>query len=303
VVVIGQADDPHVAAVLDASGSTDDALVVDAQSLPSMNWSVGPGAIRLDDRVVLEGTKGWVRRVAPAGHQEGLVLGSVDAAEHSAWLGLMTSLMRLDGIDWLSTFDAVMRAEDKLVQYAACARLSILCPDTVVASCPEGLRERFGDEVVVKPLGPGHFSDTESGFKIVPAQTLTTQDERLAKLAGAPFIVQQRIDAHAHLRVVTVLDDVFAARLDATDLPLDWRTDVAAHHNFAAASLPAEVRHDARRLARELGVRYSSQDWVVAPDGIYFLDLNPVGQWLFLPEEIAGRVTSALAAWISGVER
>jgi hypothetical protein len=299
LVVIGSADDPHIEAVLTASGHANDAIVVDAQSIQELSWSVGPTSARIGDRVVDSGARGWVRRIAPAGYQNELKLGSVEAAEHSAWLALMTSLMRLDIIDWLSPFEVVMRAEDKVVQYAACEKLGILYPDTVVTSTPMGLRERFGSEVVVKPLGASHFSDAEAQFKIVAAQPLATDDERLFKLAGAPFIVQQRITASAHLRVVTVLAEVFAARLDAKDLPLDWRTEVSAHANFEPFAAPDGVRQGALQLARELGVRYSSQDWAVAEDGTYFLDLNPVGQWLFLPDPVSVGVTNALAAWMS----
>lgn len=303
IVVIGSDDDPHIEAVLAASGFAGEALVVDARSLRQRSWSVEPGGARIDGRDIKPGARGWVRRVAPAGYQQGITLGSVEGAEHSAWLALITGLMRLDCVDWLSPFDVVMRAEGKLVQYAACEKLEILCPDTLVTSTSVGLRERFGGHVVVKPLGTGHFSDDDSTFKIVSAQTLATDDERLETLAGAPFIVQQHINAHAHLRVVTVLDEVFAARLDATDLPVDWRTDSAAHQNFQPYDLPDAIRKDALRLADELGVRYSSQDWAVTDAGAYFLDLNPVGQWLFLPDAVASRATNALAAWMTGASR
>jgi hypothetical protein len=31
-----------------------------------------------------------------------------------------------------------------------------------------------------------------------------------------------------------------------------------------------------------------------------FIDLNPGGQWLFLPTDIAAEVTGALASWLTG---
>jgi hypothetical protein len=50
-----------------------------------------------------------------------------------------------------------------------------------------------------------------------------------------------------------------------------------------------------------MGVAYSSQDWIDdgAPEPA-FIDLNPAGQWLFLPESIAGAVTEAIAAHLTG---
>lgn len=48
-----------------------------------------------------------------------------------------------------------------------------------------------------------------------------------------------------------------------------------------------------------MNVGYSSQDWVETGAGKYFLDLNPSGQWLFLPAPVSVEVTNALAAWLA----
>ena len=59
---------------------------------------------------------------------------------------------------------------------------------------------------------------------------------------------------------------------------------------------------DSLRLAEAVGVRQSSQDWILADEGAYFIDLNPVGQWLFLPSPVADAGTSMLAAWLDGCD-
>jgi hypothetical protein len=297
ILVIGRIDDPHVVAVLDAAQHGDAALVVDADTIRGETWELRPTGARIGHCAVGRGTRGWVRRVAPAGYEHGITLGSVEAAEHSAWLAFMTSLMRIDTIDWMTNFDTTLRAEDKLVQYAVAARLGVRHPETIVASSTEELAG-IGTDVVIKPLGVGHYSDAEAGARVVPAQVLRTDDPRLAHLDGAPFIIQRRVRATAHLRTVTVHHNVFTARLPADDLPLDWRSDADAHHNFEPYPTPPDVRDGALRLADELDVGYSSQDWAVADDGAYFLDLNPVGQWLFLPEPVSAAVTRAIAAWL-----
>lgn len=296
ILVIGRRDDPHVAAVLDATPHGAAALVVDAETIQRVPWELRPSGARIDQCVVGSGTRGWVRRIAPAGYEHGLTLGSVEAAEHSAWLAFMTSLMRSETIDWMTTFDATVRAEDKLVQYSAAAKLGVRHPETIVTSTAEELAA-LGADVVVKPLGVGHYVDGDEA-RVVPAQAVRTDDPRLAHLVGAPFIVQRLVRATAHLRVVTVRRDVFTARLPADDLPLDWRTDAGAHHSFEPCPTPPDVRDGALRIADELGVGYSSQDWAVADDGAFFLDLNPVGQWLFLPELVSTAVTRAIATWL-----
>jgi hypothetical protein len=47
-------------------------------------------------------------------------------------------------------------------------------------------------------------------------------------------------------------------------------------------------------------VGYSSQDWIVTATGVsHFIDLNPAGQWLFLPNPGAREITDAIAEWLS----
>lgn len=53
-------------------------------------------------------------------------------------------------------------------------------------------------------------------------------------------------------------------------------------------------------ISRRLGLGYSSQDWILTPDyEEVLLDVNPAGQWLFLPESIGSEVSRAIATWLS----
>jgi hypothetical protein len=54
------------------------------------------------------------------------------------------------------------------------------------------------------------------------------------------------------------------------------------------------------RLAAALGVGYTSQDWIDDGDRVVFIDLNPGGQWLFLPPEVARPATAAIAKHLVG---
>ena len=59
-----------------------------------------------------------------------------------------------------------------------------------------------------------------------------------------------------------------------------------------------KVGEQAVALARALGVGYSSQDWLVRGEDRLFIDLNPGGQWLFLPDAVAQPVTEAIAGFL-----
>ena len=107
-----------------------------------------------------EPRRGWLRRLAPLGWHDGAVVGSLEGAEATAWLTLLVGLVRMCGAEWLTPVDVLVAAENKLLQYRCAASLGLAVPETVVASDAESLRG-LGDEVVLKPLGPGHFVSPE----------------------------------------------------------------------------------------------------------------------------------------------
>src|SRR5262249_38047703 len=158
-----------------------------------------------------------------------------------------------------------------------------------------GTARSIGQQVVLKPLGPGHYIDGDTG-RVVFARVLGRDAAELDLLDTAPFLVQQPIKARSHLRVVTVGEDIFTAQLDAEGLPLDWRQVPAAHRAFRPYDPSPVVASGAIALSQRLRLGYSSQDWILDESGRpWFLDLNPAGQWLFLPGSVADKITSAIA--------
>jgi len=170
-------------------------------------------------------------------------------------------------------------------------------PKTVVCSDAATARRIVGDALVLKPLGPGHFYEQQVPHVVYTSEVASDARELVA-LGTVPFLAQERLQAHRHLRVVTVRHQAWAAALDARSRSLDWRRDSAAHRAFEPAEIPQQLREAALGLAVSLGLGYSSQDWVETADGYWFLDLNPSGQWLFLPEPVSCQVTAAVAAWL-----
>jgi len=275
------------------------AACIDSESLGRQRWRL----VNSTYEVETEGRwqrphRGWFRRLAPPGDNEGTRLGSRESAELSARLALLTGLSA--SLDWLTDYWNLARAENKLVQYERAAQLGLSVPATALASRPEdlvGLRT----PAVFKPLGIGSFS-REGVAHAVHSREVELDDPVLSDLPSAPFIAQDLVDAERHLRVVTCVDESWTASLEADGLPLDWRTDRVAHESWKHCPEP-DVERNALALARELHVGYSSQDWIVDRDGrAWFVDGNPAGQWLFLPEPIASSVTKRLATWLCGCQ-
>lgn len=191
------------------------------------------------------------------------------------------------------------RAENKLVQLAVARHLGIHTPRTCVVGHRDLIPVSFGSRVVVKPLGPGAFTSDAGDLQVVFARLLDRDTPELDALGAAPFLIQECLEPEAHLRIVTVDERAWVFLLDAPS-ELDWRENDDAHHSFRPTGNHADVSVQALAITGALDVGYSSQDWIVTRDGsVRFIDLNPGGQWLFLPESGAAEVSAAIAAWLT----
>jgi hypothetical protein len=226
-------------------------------------------------------------------------LGSHRAAILSARFGLLAAVLRDPALKWITGVDELFAAENKLVQYRAAAAIGIRVPRTLVASDARELGEELGGSFVLKPLGPGNF-DLDGDQHLVHVRRVGPAEIEDTDLMEAPFLAQEAVAARSHLRVVTVLGRAWVCELGAADLPVDWREVPAAHHAFVASTGWPDVEQAALALTRRLHVGFSSQDWIVDNQGPAFLDLNPGGQWLFLPRSITVEVTRELARWLAG---
>jgi glutathione synthase/RimK-type ligase-like ATP-grasp enzyme len=286
-------------------GTTRTTLLIDAVNLTAVRYALTPSgdfSVEVDGRRVnltpSRPVPGWIRRIAPAEWQRGVVVESEEAAIKSACLSVIAALARASAVEWLSSLDACVAAENKVLQYSAASRLGAQVPRTIITSDPAELGE-LPDAVVVKPLGPGHYYARDEPM-VVFATAMTRDQAARLPLQTAPFLIQERLMAVRHHRIVTVMDGAWTSAVDAAEIPVDWRSDPDAHRRFAASTVPSTVTEHAIHLARHLHLGYSSQDWIETTEGFVFLDLNPGGQWLFLHEQQADAVTAAIAAHLAG---
>jgi hypothetical protein len=278
------------------------ALVFDAESLSETDFVLDDRGVKFFDGdgrpQALSHCRGWMRRIAPEKWHGGVWLDGHSGVVRQAWGSVVASLVELAEVTWLSNLPRIFAAENKLIQLCACRELGVRSPPTVLLTRRNRIPAEFGGDLIVKPFAAGHFREDTGDAKVVYATAMKRDDPRLDLLAGAPFLVQPRLDAIAHRRIVTVKERAWVCEISAEGVDLDWRATEHAHASFRLVE-DHEAGAQALRLAQHLKVGYSSQDWLVDQTGeTHFLDLNPAGQWMFLPA--AGAITSAIADWLMG---
>lgn len=275
-------------------------LIFDADSLPQIGCSLTHAGLTIGGAEIRAGTRGWLRRVAPSRWTTGDLVGSVADVSLRTRVSLVASLTRFGGCEWMTHVDALQAAHDRLHQLAMARRIGIATPKTVVSTDPNEIRHYLGSDAVLKPLATGAFVNERGQPHVVHTTELTEEILASGDFANAPFVAQERIEVRQHLRVVTARSEVRTAAIDAADWPLDWRMAEDAHSAWQPHDAP-EVETQALRLVDALDVGFSSQDWLVPEAGpAMFIDLNPAGQWMFLPADVAEPITENIVDFLRG---
>jgi glutathione synthase/RimK-type ligase-like ATP-grasp enzyme len=251
----------------------------------------------------------WVRRLA-VGH--GLPLAALTADERAACLGESRAALRalLDAIEApvLGRPGAVAGAQDKLLQLRLAARSGLDVPETRVSNDPVSVRTlaaRHPGGLVAKMLHPFTVS-TPEGPQVVHTHRVRASDlDDLGGLASSPMVFQQAITAVREIRAVIVGERVLSAALPREPgAPVDWRREAQRlAGRWRPTKLPERTERRLLDLARSLGLAHGSADLLEDASGrLWFLELNPAGEWLWLEQSAGLDISGALAdALLSGV--
>ena len=179
----------------------------------------------------------------------------------------------------------------KPLQLRLAGQLGLRVPDTLITNDPEaaaGFIDRHHRRVVHKTLAaPRH--------RFLPTKAWSESDrDVLNHLVLAPTIFQEMVTDCRELRITVIGDQAFAAEFRPAVGLIDGRLDLEAP--YRPHPLPHFLSQQLLTLVRRLGLVFSTIDMKLTEQGDYvFLELNPMGQFLYI-EILAGLpLTAAMA--------
>lgn len=191
---------------------------------------------------------------------------------------------------------AANRKPHQLAMARAC---ELLVPDYLITNDPSVFWSLVssGEEYIYKTLTApmNTFGETRS---LRPE--LDTDSEAISI---APVIFQKRIKAVRELRVTIIGNDTFVHQVvvnneKARQFP-DWRLDVTAES--VESTLDPNIHLKLRALMEMLGLQYGAIDLIESPEGdIYFLEVNPQGQFLFNEADAGSPMSASFASLLCG---
>jgi glutathione synthase/RimK-type ligase-like ATP-grasp enzyme len=202
---------------------------------------------------------------------------------------------------WVSDPAAITKARLKPYQLKVAAEFGLHVPVSLITNDPVRAKSFASSQpTVFKPM-TGYSFDygdrTETAFTTL----LTDQHiEQLHVVKAQHVLLQHCIEKHHELRVTFAGGKFFTCRFDLPDYEsvVDWRyPENAEIVQYTEAKLPEEIELKTRHLLEKLNLKYAAVDFAVDAQGnFFFLEVNPIGQWLWIEEESGLKISAAIAA-------
>jgi glutathione synthase/RimK-type ligase-like ATP-grasp enzyme len=171
------------------------------------------------------------------------------------------------------------RAVLKPYQLRIAAQCGLDVPTTLISNRPDAVRafRKEHTNVIYKAF-------SAPPFMLADTRPLADDDlPELWRLTYAPAIFQAYIPLGREYRVTLIADRAFVAeiKIQQPEARFDWRVD--PKYEVLPASLDSRLIQRLQELRIRLGLDSGSIDLRECPSGnIYFLEINPTGQFLFL---------------------
>ncbi|WP_030573456.1 ATP-grasp ribosomal peptide maturase [Streptomyces aureocirculatus] len=207
--------------------------------------------------------------------------------------GLGGILHALDQPLWVNHPLKNAAADYKPTQLAVAHRMGFTVPPTLVTNDPDQARSFINahQRVLFKTLRWTPYQ--RNGVPVTGWADPVTAGELDESVRAAPHLFQAVVDKAADLRVLVVGRKVFAVRIESK--MLDWRKDYAAL-SYSMVDLPERTEKALLAYLDHFGLVSGSFDLAVdKASGLWWLELNPNGQWGWLQEPTGLPMAAAFA--------
>jgi hypothetical protein len=214
----------------------------------------------------------------------------------SEWNALECALSQAVRCRVLNGLAGSALAQNKIVQLQTARDAGLNVPQTLISTDARALREFAARQRCVTKgiVNAFHLDgkDLRSAFtSFVDAEALGQYDP-----TGVATLLQTAVEAAAMWRIVVVGGKTLGFRFHGPQLGqvADSRP-IERHLEGAHSPVPPHVAEKLLQMCRALMIEFASADFIEDPRGeLWFLDLNPEGQWAFLEDRFGVRISDEI---------
>ncbi len=285
-------------------------LNVDVESLKNTivkfdgnNWEINTldGSFNTDEISVI-----WSRRTYVE-----LLLEEYDINEagFKIWKGewnktLLGIYSALESKKWLNFYRDAYYAENKYRQYSVARKMDLRIPNFICSNDKIFLANQFNDtEKVIKFMNQEFFRTEKGLYKGIYVNKISITDlTKFSELGENPIILQDYIQKKYEVRYTVVGDDHFVCMIESQLSKIadtDWRRYDLANTPHSIIVPPEDIKEKITNFMRNFNLNYGAIDFIVSKDNDwYFLELNSMGQFLWIEDLTGLEISQSIAKWL-----
>ena len=259
---------------------------------PSGNYHIGQELVSV-----------WFRQAVFLRNTPPVPLSPEEQLERSQWTAFLRGLCVFRHAVWMNFPGATYIAESKPYQLSVAADCGFQVPVTLATNDANRIRDTFPDNLVIKSLDTVLLR--EGNDCLFTYTTLNPGIELNDEtVSTAPLLAQHAFEEKTDLRVTVVGEKIFAVRVlsRGSGIDGDWRVVPKSELEFQDIELSDEMARRCQLLTCRLGLSFAAIDLVETPEGIFFIEINPTGEWGWL-STVERPIDFAIASWLGNPRR
>jgi hypothetical protein len=192
---------------------------------------------------------------------------------------------------WVNCYYRMRLPSHRINQIPIAQNLGIKIPPTLITNSYEAICDflKIQGNCIIKPMRySGFVHDGKQYACYTRPIDLNTIKIFKHSIQLAPVFLQKRINKKAEYRVTLIGKNHFVCRIEAqhindADVTLDWRVTEPEKLIHTPDELPKEYIKQLFKMLDEFGLNFGAFDIIRDDDDtLYFIELNPNGQWYWI---------------------
>lgn len=205
----------------------------------------------------------------------------------------------------LCPLKASYAAENKFFQYNVAKSIGFNIPEFITSNIKSELQsfcDSKNNNVVLK-LHHQDFYQVDNKYQGLYVNKISSIDlNEFNEKEENPITIQKYVSKKYEVRYTVVDSKHFCCRIDSqasTQTQIDWRRYDIPNTPHLPIKPPNEIINKVNMMMRELNINYGAFDFIVDKNSKWhFLEVNPMGQWLWIEDLTGLNISGAICDWI-----
>lgn len=190
-------------------------------------------------------------------------------------------------IPTINKSEANFTCSSKVLQLEVALKNGINTPDSFFGGDFANFKHSTINKYCLKPLEGVYLKFKDKLFvhytELIDELSLSESES----LKFCPAIIQNYVDKVYELRITIIGDKVFPCMIQSNKSKIgniDWRRHDWANTPHYATEIPIDLENKLLKLMSDLGITYGAIDMIFDGNNYIFLEVNSMGQWLWIEE-------------------